>query len=53
VLLLLLLLALPCGVLGMLALADWLWVSFPAAEDALPAELGAAGEATLLLLPLE
>jgi hypothetical protein len=37
----------------MLALADWLWVSFPAAEDALPAELGAAGEATLLLLPLE
>jgi hypothetical protein len=53
VLLLLLLLALPCGVLGMLALADWLCVSFPAADNARPAELGAAGDATLLLLPLE
>jgi hypothetical protein len=53
--LLLLLLALlgPCGVLGMLDLADWLCVSFPAADEARPAELGAAGDATLLLLPLE
>jgi hypothetical protein len=40
----------PCGVLGRLALADWLCVSLPAA-DARPAEPGAAGELTLLLLP--
>lgn len=50
--LLLLLLPALAGVFGWLALADWLCVSLPAA-DGRPAELGAAGELTLLLLPPE